>query len=369
MKRLREGGLFARLFVSYLLVILVGGVTLLSVGLALGPLLLEGHLSSMGLSSHDLAPGTQTMLADLRSSYTQALGGALLWAGVASAGVAGAVSLFVTLQVTRPLERMQRAARRIAAGRYDERLDVGAPGEVGALALSFNEVAAALEASEARRVELIGNVAHEFRTPLASLRGYLEGLEDGLFAPDAETFGATERLLARLERLVTDLSLLSRVEAGREPLNPEQVSLESICLSALSALRPPFTAKGVGLHCRPIPPSLQVLADPARTAQVLTNLLTNALKHTPPGGEVVLWADADAAKATMHVRDTGEGIPKEALPHIFMRFYRADKARGDGGSGIGLTIAKHFVEAQGGTLHAESCVGEGSHFWFTLPRA
>ena len=127
----------------------------------------------------------------------------------------------------------------------------------------------------------------------------------------------------------------------------------------------------MGLHCEPIPPELKVLADPLRSEQVLTNLLSNALRYTPAGGEVVLWASDEAdGRVAMHVKDTGAGIPSHALPHIFKRFYRVDSSRSaDGGSGIGLTIAKYFVEAQGGQIFVESKTSEGSHFWFTLLRA
>lgn len=365
--------LYWRLFVSYLLVIVVGSATLLGTSEVFGRLLAERHLESMELTFHNLPPGTDRMLTDLREAYRRAFSRSLLWGALASLVVAGSVSLFITKLIVSPIKLLQRASRRVAAGRYRERRDVSAPGEIGDLANSFNAMVSALNETEARRVELLGNVAHEFRTPLSSLRGNLEGLQDGLFTLDDETMEVSLREVARLERLVADLSLLARVEAGQGTVRPERVSLEAICLQTIAALRPLFVAKGVGLRCVPIPPSLMVMADPQRTAQILANLLTNALRHTPSGGEVVLWADVtDSRHVTMHVRDTGEGIPEEVLPYIFTRFYRGDPSRRikeGSGSGVGLTIAKHFVEAHGGQIGAESRVGEGSHFWFTLPRA
>ncbi len=368
-------GLFPRLFAAFLLVIGVTGVTLLAAALSLGPVLLERHLESMNLALTGTSPGAALMLSDLRASYRAALSGSLLWAVVVAVLVAGVLALFVTSQVVAPLRRLQNASDRIARGHYDERLDPVGPGEVSSLARSFNDMVGTLQAGEAQRVELVRNLAHEVRTPLGNLRGYLEGLEDGLFAPSEETFTASKRQVTRLERLLDDLSLLSRVEAKQEPVQPVAASLEEICSRTLGAVRPQFVQKGVTLRCKTIPPDLTVWADPLRTEQVLTNLLTNALRHTPAGGEVVLWHSLEGDEgAAMHVRDSGEGIPPDALPHVFERFYRADTSRqtsrqGDGGSGIGLTIAKYFVEAQGGRIFAQSRPGEGSHFWFTMRRA
>ena len=179
------------------------------------------------------------------------------------------------------------------------------PGEISELAADFNTMAETLETSEAQRSDLIRNLAHEFRTPLMNLRGYIEGIEDGVFQFDDETVGATKRQLERMERLINDLSLLSRVDAKREEVRPERAALESICLAAINTVRPQFVQKGVELRCEPIPPDLFVLADPIRSEQVLTNLLTNSLRHTPAGGEVVLWATQDAKGAAMHVKDNG----------------------------------------------------------------
>lgn len=364
---MKKLGLFPRLLIAFLLVIGVAAVTLYAAGLTFGPVFLERHLVSMGLSVQDPPPGTETMLSDLRVNYREALSQSLLLAVVVAVLIAGGVSFFITRQVVTPLQRMGRASERIATGNYRERLDVSGPGEVGSLAQSFNRMAGTLEAGEAQRTELIRNLAHEVRTPLTNLRGYLEGLQEGLFEADEETFEASRRQLARLERLLDDLSLLSRVESQQEQVTLERVALETICLASLQAVRPQYLHKGVDLHCEPISPDLRVEADPLRSEQVLTNLLGNALRHTPAGGEVVLWASEEGDRVAMHVKDTGSGIPPHALPHVFKRFYRADSSRpSHGGSGIGLTIAKYFVEAQGGQIFVESTPGEGSHFWFTL---
>jgi len=368
----RDLSLFWRLIISYLLVILTGGLTVLVVSEAFAPFLLERHVHSMPMMTNPaMQPMLTPMLGDLDAAYGLAFGRSLFWGIALSLLVAGAMALFVTSQIVTPLKRMQRASGRIAAGQYRERLDPQAPGEIGDLAAAFNAMAAALETSEARRVELIRNVAHEFRTPLSSLHGYLEGLEDGLFDADAETLDAFKRQVTRLERLVDDLSLLSRVETGEEPVRTETLEVAKLLEPTVAGLRPQYTAKGVELVLEPIEKSLRVIADPERCAQVVSNLLANALRHTPAGGEVRVAASlCKSGEVGIHVRDSGEGIPEEALPHIFTRFYRADRSRRrekSSGSGIGLTIAKHFVEAQGGHIGVESTPGQGSHFWFTLP--
>jgi histidine kinase len=313
---------------------------------------------------------SQVMSSDLNRAYRRALNQSLFWGVIASALVASGIAAFLTMQIVRPIRKMQQASSRIATGRYSERLDTKAPGEIGELAESFNAMAAALESVESRRVELLGNVAHEFRTPLSSLRGYLEGVEDGLFQADQPTTEACLKQVGKLERLLDDLSLLSRVEAGVEEIKVESVNVLKLLEQVLDSFTPSFAAKGVRLELiKSINDSLPVRADPQRTTQILTNLISNALRYTPSGGNVTLWVSVEKTKVVFHVQDTGTGISLLDLPHIFSRFYRTDKARAgeSGGSGIGLTIAKYFVEAQGGTIGVESELRKGSHFFFTLP--
>lgn len=371
----RELSLLWRLFLSYLLVIVVASLSFYLVSEALAPVFLDFHLRPMmgGPMFEMMQDPLRQVEADLYAAHTRAMQQALLWAVAGATVVAGVLSLFVARRAIEPLREMQRASRRLAAGQYQERLDSAAPGEIGALARSFNEMARALEESERRRVELLGNVAHELRTPLSSLHGYIEGLEDGVFEPDAATLVACRRQVSRLERLVDDLSLLSRVEAGQESINPQPMRVTELLEQLAAAFLPQFAGKGVKLNLVSVPPALQVYADAQRTSQVLSNLMANALRYTPAGGEVRLSAEAQAPHEVLfRVTDTGQGIPPEALAHIFSRFYRVDKARSreeEGGSGIGLTIAKHFVEAQGGRIGVTSEVNKGSSFWFTLPRA
>lgn len=219
-------------------------------------------------------------------------------------------------------------------------------------------------------MQLLADVAHEFRTPLSNLRGYLEGLEDGVFRPDELTLPA-RRQVERLERLADDLSLLSRVETGQLALRPDAVDASTLLRTAADAFRPRFEAKDIEFDVQPAASPTHVWADEERTGQVLTNLVANALRFTPPGGRVTLAATASpAGQIRFEVRDTGIGIPPDQIGLVFNRFYRGAPAREPmegSGSGIGLTLAKQLVERQGGDIGVESEAGQGSIFWFTLP--
>jgi signal transduction histidine kinase len=217
-------------------------------------------------------------------------------------------------------------------------------------------------------------VAHELRTPISTLEGYLEGLLDGVIAPTPETWARLHDEAGRLHRLVTDLQDLSRVEARQLSLTLEAVAPAPLAEAALDRVRPVFAEKGLALAAE-IPATLPAIrADRDRVVQVLTNLLTNALRYTPAPGQVtlILSRAAGSSELLFQVTDTGIGLAPEQLPHVFERFYRVDKSRSRaaGGSGIGLTIARALVEAMGGRIWATSAgPGQGSTFAFTLPVA
>lgn len=367
--------LFWRLLPSYLLVIGVGAATTFVAGESFAPFFLERHVNSMMRTMHNLTTEgmTQGMVVDLNAAYRRALTGSLSWAALVSIVAAAIVGLFVTRRIVAPLRAMTRASRRIAGGSYRARLDTGVPGEIGDLAEAFNTMAATLERSEEQRVALLADVSHEFRTPLSNLKGYVEGLEDGVFALDETTLGACRRQLGRLERLVDDLSLLSRAENGQLDLHPVPIDAGQLLDHSREAFRARFEQKGVRLIVETPAAPLAVTADPERTTQVLANLVGNALRHTPTGGSVVLWAVREGVTAVrFEVEDDGTGIAPADLPHVFKRFFRGDRSRGrekGGGSGIGLTLVKQFVERQGGRVGVENRSGGGARFWFTLPTA
>lgn len=367
-----------KLLAAHILVIAAGLATLLLATVAIAPalfdrLMLEVTGPRMRALGHVMSPVAEEAMRDLTAeAFRQAFVYALAWGAMGAVVAAVAVSALLSGQIARPVLNMVLASRRIAAGRYAERVPSVDPDELGQLATSFNEMASSLEAVERRRLELIGDVAHELRTPIANLQGYLEGLEDGVVEPSRETWAFLLSETGRLRRLVEDLQELSRAEARQLPLSLRPLSPARLVELAIARLGAQFTEKGLALHAT-VPSDLpRVLADEGRAVQVLTNLLGNALRYTPSRGRVEVVVGQEGDEVSFHVLDTGVGIAAEHLPHLFERFYRVDKARSraSGGSGIGLTIARSLVEAMGGRIWAESPgVGQGSTFSFTLPVA
>lgn len=363
-----RGRLAWRLFLSYMVIVTVGVLVLASATALSAPVALERHLNEM----QGLAGADPTMAADLRASFTQAVYEILAVAASAAVVAAIAVSTFTARRIVGPIQATVRASQRIAGGDYGERVPVTGQDELGMLTASFNQMAETLERTEARRMELIGNVAHELRTPLSGIRTITEGLVDGVLPAGPETFRQVEREVARLQRLVQDLEELSRAEAGQIPLERRPVDPVDLVQGAVERLQPQYADKGVTLDTDLAQGLPRVQADPARATQVLLNLLGNALQYTPAGGRVTAGARANGPEVLFWVRDTGIGVADEHLPHLFERFYRVDKsrARTGGGSGIGLTIARHLVEAHGGHILAASPgPGRGSTFTFSLPTA
>ena len=369
-ERRRASSLLWRVFGSYLVVVAVLAAAALIVGEAFAPFVLESHIRAMG-GMMTLEDPMVAMTEDLIASYRSALRQALAWAVLAATLVAAAVAWSVTRRLVAPLAAMRGASRAIADGLYTQRLDAEAPGEIGDLAASFNTMAAALEQSDAVRRQLLTDLAHELRTPVSNLRGYLEALEDGVFEPDAATLTALRRQVERIERLTSDLSLLHRLESDELPVDVSRVSLDEIVGDSLTALRGRFDEKGVSLVWR-TDSGLVVEADSTRSAQVLENLLNNALSFTPAGGRVEVSARPYQGAAAVSVRDTGPGVRAEQREAIFRRLVRGDPARGSGdgqGAGVGLTIARALVMRQGGEIWVGDAEGGGAEFTFTLPLA
>jgi signal transduction histidine kinase len=351
-------GLGARLFVSHFLVALVAALTMLTAVLVAAPFVFGGVAGG----------GTTDLLA---RTLGEVLFISLLVAGLAAAATAAVVSLLVSRRIAGSARHVLDAARRIAAGSYGERVPVRDADALGELSEGFNAMAKALEEAERRRVEVVSDVSHELRTPISTLRGYLEGITSGTIEPSEEAFSRLYAATARMERLVNDLRQLSRAEAGQLTLNVSPVSPSDVVGTATEGMRPLFEEKGVELGVavpKGLPP---VSADGDRVAQVLTNLLDNALGHTPPGGRVTVEVRPGAGEVAFRVADTGEGLAPEDLGRVFERFYRVEKSRSRsgerGGSGVGLTITKALVEAMGGRIRAESLgIGCGAAFQFTL---
>lgn len=360
-----------KLFLSYLLVIAAGMLTLFLVSEAVASRFLDEHMAGM-MGGSGVGMMSQYTDAALHSAFRSAMLQSLLVAGGAAALVASIASLFISRQVAQPIHRMAAATHRIASGRYTERIPVesnGSSDEFGSLATSFNDMAASLQETEERRLALVGDVAHEMRTPLSTLQGNLEGLLDGVVEAGPETWAKLHDEAGRLRRLVDDLQELSRAEARQIPLSLQAIPPAQIVQSAVDRIRSQFTEKGLDLLVT-IPADLPtVRADRDRAVQVLTNLLTNGLRYTPTPGRVAVTVARHGGMVRFAVTDTGIGLSPEHLEHLFERFYRVDKSRSRalGGSGIGLTIAKALVEAMGGETGATSAgMGKGSTFTFSL---
>jgi histidine kinase len=367
-RRLRQ--LRWQLIAAQLLVVAVGVVVLAATADLLGSRIFAVALHAVLTQLPTMNPAA--VEAALLTSFRSAVGQALLTAGVAAAVVGLATSALLLRQILRPLGEIAASSRRIAEGRYDERVAVPASDELATVATSFNAMAASLEQIEQQRVALIGNVAHELRTPLTGIEGYLEGLIDGVFAPEPETFGEMQHEVRRLRRLVEDLQTLSNVEAGQVRLHLADVDLDAVAQRVVSQLSPQATTACLEVEAVAGAAPLVAWADPDRVAQILLNLVGNAVRYTPEGGCITVRLGADEEHVWAAVVDTGVGIAAEELPLIFERFYRVDRsrARASGGSGIGLTIARHLAWAMGGDLSAASPgPGKGSTFTLTLPRS
>ncbi|MBP7600098.1 MAG: HAMP domain-containing histidine kinase [Thermoflexales bacterium] len=354
---------------SYLAVAAVTLAAMATVAQLSAPGALDRHMTNTAdLHGYDVAMGG--MMSDLRANVMATVNEALLIGGVVSASVTLVVSVIIARRIALPVRAVTVASRGIAAGSYGHRVPETSGDEIGELALSFNQMARQLEQTEQRRVELIGTVAHELRTPLSTLQLQAQGMLDGVLPWDANALLEMQRELARLQRLVMDLEELSRAEAGQVTLDLRTVNIADPIIAAAKRLQLQYDGKSVTLRVDAPPDLPTVRIDAHRITQVLVNLLGNALHYTPSGGQVTVRARADRHELRVEVRDTGIGISPEHLPHVFERFYRVDKSRSraGGGSGIGLTISRHLVDAHGGRIGAFSMGdGQGSTFEFALP--
>jgi histidine kinase len=382
-----------RLFLSYVAVIAVGAVAAYVTIRLLAPKFFAREADAVIRAL--LAGHGQTRRAlrgTVRDAFVSALTTALLFGTLASVVVAALAAALITRRLVRPLNEVRRATRLIAAGRYQASVPVPREPELAGIASDVNTLATRLADTEERRSRLLGEVAHEMRTPLTALEGYLEGLIDGVFAPEPEVLGAVTDELRRLRRLADDLSALSRSEEQRLDLSLAATDLAALAGKAATRLAPQFADAGVRLSIEAGAP-LPVWADPDRITQVLTNILGNALAATPPGGVVAVRTTAPPGLAQVTIADTGAGLAAADLERVFERFYRAprpqapprppeptrspeppwrpggqEQPRRATGSGIGLTIARNIARAHGGDVTAASAgPGQGAAFALTLP--
>ncbi|NDJ78489.1 MAG: HAMP domain-containing protein, partial [Chloroflexi bacterium] len=309
-------------------------------------------------------------------NYEQRINRIFLAAGGGALALAVLLSVLFAQGLTRPLREITAAIRAVAGGDLGQQVPVRTQDELGHLAAAVNQMSADLAYSNQLRRQMTADIAHELRTPLTVLAGYLEALRDGVLEPRPDRLETMHAEAQHLQRLVEDLRTLSLADAGELPLERGLVDVGEVQRQVIGAFAHQAEQQGVTLEPR-TPADLPPLdADRERLAQVLGNLVSNALRYTPAGGQITLGATHTSGTTTLTVQDTGRGIAPEHLPHIFERFYRADTARqtsGDantsenGESGLGLAIVRSVVEAHGGSITADSALDQGTTFTITLP--
>jgi signal transduction histidine kinase len=345
----------------------VGTLYVLTAGTSGG----RGYMGGRG-SSSPITTGTP------EQSFLTGVNKSLIIVGLIAAVVALLLGLFLTRQILKPVQALKIGASRIASGDLKYRVTVQSKDEIGTLAQSFNSMALSLEHGEEARRQLNADIAHELRTPLTIIEGTVDGILDGVFQPDKEHLNIVKEQTALLTRLIRDLRDLSLIESGQLKLELKPVDLADLVRRKISQVEIAAQEKGIRLDFSAPDALPKVLGDSARIEQALSNLLTNAIRYTPQGGTITCTvANKDngvADRVNGHhllvlVKDTGEGIPAENLPHIFERFYRVDSSRGrsEGGTGLGLAIVKQIVEAHDGMVWVESDLNKGSTFYIAIP--
>ncbi len=359
-----------RLFLSYVVVVVAGGLAMLVVGTAVTRTVYERRLGGLGFGR---GPGRSAGVSEsqLTSALDESLAPALV-AGVVAALIAAAVvAMFVGGRLLRPIDELRAATRRMAAGDYATPVPVPSETELASLATDVNRLGVHLATIEQRRTQLLGEVTHELRTPITVIRGQMEALIDGIVPPSTQAFAAIADEASRLQRIVDDLTLLSRADEGTLDVEFADLDLAAVAVGAAERLRPQFDYADVALVLDVGTPAvaLPVRGDVDRLTQILTNLLGNALGHTPANGTVTVRTGREGSMAVVDVIDTGPGVAAEEVERIFERFHRGvagSSARP--GRGIGLTIARSFARAHGGdVVVASTDWGTGATFRLTIP--
>jgi signal transduction histidine kinase len=339
-------------------------VSVLAVGIvAVGTLVLGGR------SFVDLMTSDGHSAASAQSMFDGSVGQVVAMALIVAIVAATVLSAVLASRIARPLREMTRAASQIARGEYGARVSPKGPEELAGLAESFNSMAASLQEQERLRRDLIANAAHELRTPLTNLQGYLEALRDEVIPADRATFESLWDEAERLVRLSRSLDVLAEGDSFGAARPLLTVDVSAAIASAADLVAPAMAQSGLTFETD-LQPSLSAVAEPDGLAQVLGNLLQNALRYTPSGGTVRLLAERHSGSIQVSVTNTGPEIPAADLPHLFERFYRVEKSRAAarGGAGIGLAIVRQLVQSFGGRVGVES--GNGlTRFWFSLPAA
>ena len=365
MRRSIRPRLASRLMLAQLLVVAVGAITPVIAATLLAPQLFHRHLLQAGVTSGEI-------LYHAEAAFRSAMGIAVLLGVLMSIIAAGVVSWFLVRRIAAPIELLATATRAVSAGEYDVEVPTASfSSEIDELAASFTSMAARLSDAGATRTRMLADLAHEVRTPLATLQAYIDGIEDGVIAGDVAAWATMRTQVDRLRRLADDIRIVASAES--QAMTLERMDGCDALRAAALAAAPRFRSKGVDLDLAICESPCLIHGDAVRLQQVLANLLDNAWRHTPTGGSVRMTAQKLATHCVIEVADTGEGIPVDQLTAVFERLHRVDASRASsdgGGSGLGLTIARAIVQAHGGTLTAYSAgPGTGARFTITIPLA
>ena len=373
LRRTKSLPLVSRLFLSHLLVMIVGVSSLVIIGKLSSRPFFVWHLQQIEGRGFSLLYARPYLMKGFETAWNRST----FWAVITGGTAAGVLSYWVSKRIMQPLTQIEQITQKFGTGHLEERLPPSEIPEFNQLATSFNRMAVSLEDVELRRRELVSDLTHELRTPLTVLRGYLEELADDRIEATPAVYQQLAKETRRLERLINDLQELSKAEAGYLPIKLVPVNLRPLLESLVQKFSDQLMEDGpvLRLECPEQLPN--VLADLDRVEQILVNLLGNALSYTETGSITVqAWTELDGTNARVPrmwiaVTDTGVGIAPKDLPHIFERFWRAEKSRNQhtGGTGIGLAISKRLIELQGGQIEVESKLGIGSTFRFYLPLA
>lgn len=325
--------------------------------------MMGGGMMAGMMGSPSMARAANDFLDNLRQT---------LWiAGIVGVVLAIVLGALFTRQIVAPLGKVSTAARRVAQGDLDQRVEIGGSGELEELGQSFNSMAAALKRDQELRRNMVADIAHELRTPLTVLRGNVEAMLEGVRPADTENLNSLHQETLLLARLVDDLRTLSLADAGQLEFQLQNTDLKGLSSHVIEGFQTQLGARKQTIVLEAPDNLPEALADPERTGQALRNLLNNAMQYSPEGSSIMIRLSSDADGVIVSVVDSGAGISPEDLPHVFDRFYRVDRSRtrSTGGSGLGLAIVKQLVEGQGGKVRAESTPGKGSAFSFRLPLA
>lgn len=363
--------LFWKLMLSFALVVAIGLGAVIVIANQITNQELMSYMMGQetGMMGSGMGQGAMHGPSQMQQRTLDRINQAVLIGGGIALIAALVVGFIVFRAVTHPIDQLSHAAHSLARGDLTARVAAAGSDELAELGTTFNVMADSLQKAESLRRDMTADIAHELRTPLAVMRGNLEAMLDGVYPSDAEHLQPVLNQVNLLTRLVEDLRTLALAEANQLPLNQRPIDLPHLIDSTLASFQAQAAAHGVTLSAAPIEALPAIEVDPDRVQQTIGILIANALRHTPTQGSINVTLRRADTQAIIEVADTGTGIPPADLPHIFERFYRADKSRSreSGGSGLGLAIAKSIVQAHGGTISAESELGRGTILRFTLP--